>query len=165
MFYCYLYRDPSRNNEPIYVGKGKGQRAFVHLKRRDVHPFTQRLQMMAKNAVKPVIEFLVKDCDEELALLCEVEAIDKFGRKDLGKGTLLNLTDGGEDVINLSVTTRQRMSSIAKSRENLPETKKVRSDAAFERWQNPDFKKATSEKMRLGALKRWANTRKSKDTQ
>jgi hypothetical protein len=165
MFYCYLYRDPSRDNEPIYVGKGKGQRAFTHLKRRDVHPFTQRLQLMAKNAIKPVIEFLLKDCDEELVLLCEEEAIDKFGRKDLGKGTLLNLTDGGEDVINLSVTTRQRMSSIAKTRENLPEIKKIRSDAALERWQNADFKKATSEKMRLAALKRWANTRKSKDTQ
>jgi hypothetical protein len=95
-FYTYLYRDPSRNNEPIYVGKGKERRAWVHLRRTDKHPFTQRLQKMKRNGIKPVIEFLCKDVDEELSFLCEEEAISLYGRKDLGKGPLLNLSDGGD---------------------------------------------------------------------
>lgn len=56
-FYTYLYIDPVRN-EPIYVGKGKGARAFIHLRRKDNHPFTRMLQSMARQDVKPVISFL-----------------------------------------------------------------------------------------------------------
>jgi hypothetical protein len=50
---------------------------------------------MKKNNVKPVIG-IYAGFDEELALLVEEELIAKFGRKDLGRGPLLNLTDGGE---------------------------------------------------------------------
>lgn len=106
VFYTYLYRDPSRGNEMIYVGKGQKRRAWKHLSRTDRHPFTQRLQKMKRNGVTPLIEFLCKDVDEELALLCEVEAIDLYGRKDLGKGPLLNLTDGGDSITNLNPIAR-----------------------------------------------------------
>lgn len=30
-YYTYIYYDPSRNNEPIYVGKGYDKRAWDHL--------------------------------------------------------------------------------------------------------------------------------------
>lgn len=111
LFYCYLYIDPSRNNEPIYVGKGKDKRVKYHLKRKDKHPFTNRLQLMKRNGVEPIIEFLCKEIDEELAFLVEAEAIAKYGRKDLGKGPLLNLTDGGEGPSGQIFTeeTKQKM--------------------------------------------------------
>ena len=96
-FYCYTYFDPSRG-ELIYVGKGKGGRATSHLKSRANTPFVSRLKHMKTNGVAPEISYLCKDVDEELAILCEEEAISKYGRKDLGKGALLNLTDGGEGV-------------------------------------------------------------------
>ena len=96
MYYCYLYIDPSRNNEPIYVGKGSGGRAYHHLKLKRVNPFINRLKSMKKIGVEPIIKFLCKDVDEEFAFFCEQEAINWYGRKDLGKGPLLNLTDGGE---------------------------------------------------------------------
>lgn len=95
LFYTYVYYDPSRNNEPIYVGKGKDSRAWSHLKSKKKHPFIQRLQFMRKNNILPHIG-IYSDFDEEFAHLLEQELISKFGRKDLGKGSLLNLTDGGE---------------------------------------------------------------------
>ncbi len=123
-FYTYLYRDPSRNNEPIYVGKGRQKRAFYHLGRKDKHPFTQRLQWMKNNGIQPVVEFLCKDVDEELAHLCEMEAIDKFGRKDLGKGPLLNLTDGGEGLTGFKMPEEQKAKIRAanKGRKGRPHT-------------------------------------------
>ena len=30
-FYVYEYRDPTRGDIPVYVGKGKGDRAWAHL--------------------------------------------------------------------------------------------------------------------------------------
>lgn len=122
-FYTYIYYDPSRNNEPIYVGKGQKQRAWAHLKRKDKHPFTHRIQLMKKNNVLPIIG-VYGGLDEEFALLLEEELINKFGRKDLGTGTLLNLTDGGDTPINLSAEARKKMSDAAKSRVHTDEYKR-----------------------------------------
>lgn len=104
-FYTYIYYDPSRNNEPIYVGKGTGNRAYVHWSKNGKwkkikSPFIQRLQHMYNNGIDPTIKFLCKNVDEEYALFMEIEAIALYGRKDLGKGSLLNLTDGGENPPN-----------------------------------------------------------------
>ena len=95
IYYTYIYFDPSRDNEAIYVGKGKNKRAAKHLLRSDKHPFTQRLQKMKSNGVEPFIYFILQKVTEQEAFDKEVELITKYGRKDLGKGTLLNLTDGG----------------------------------------------------------------------
>ena len=107
--YVYLYSDPSRA-EPIYVGMGKGGRYKRHLLRTDRHPMTHRVQAMKRDGVEPVITFLCDNVDQELASLVEQEAISKYGRKDLGKGPLLNLTDGGDGCFNPSPETRKRMS-------------------------------------------------------
>ncbi len=112
--YIYRYTDPARN-EVIYIGQGSKtidfRRAFSHLKRKDKHPFTQRLQKMAREGVQPIIEILIEGIDKELADLIETEAIDKYGRKDLGKGPLLNLTNGGEgrNGSKASIETREKM--------------------------------------------------------
>lgn len=120
-FYTYVFRDPSRNNEPIYVGKGQGSRAKRHLSRRDRHPFTQRLQKMAKEGVVPDIE-IISAFDEEHALFMEECLISLFGRKDLGKGSLLNLADGGQKAHNLGPETLQYMSAKLKGRTRTLET-------------------------------------------
>lgn len=94
--------------EPIYVGKGNGRRARSHLKRTDMHPFVQRLQKMVREGVEPTIIYLAEDVDDELALLVEEEAIALYGRKDLGKGPLLNLTNGGEGCGGVKRTEEQK---------------------------------------------------------
>lgn len=96
-FYTYIYRDPSRNNEPIYVGKGSRRRAYSHLKKSNRHPFIQRLQKMKNNNISPTIE-IINALDESHSFFLEECLIEIYGRKDLGKGTLLNLTNGGEGV-------------------------------------------------------------------
>lgn len=106
-YYTYIYYDPSRLNEPIYVGKGCNERAWQHLKSKRKSPFIQRLQFMKKNGVTPIIG-IYSDIDEELSLLIEEELILKFGRKDLGKGPLLNLTDGGEGTSGFKWSSESR---------------------------------------------------------
>lgn len=44
----------------------------------------------------PIIEFLIFDVDEKTAMITEIKFIKLFGRKDLGLGSLLNKTDGGD---------------------------------------------------------------------
>ena len=115
LFYTYIYYDPSRNNEPIYVGKGGTDRAWVHLRKKYKHPFIQRLQFMKRNGITPIIG-IYAGLDEELAYLLEQELIAKFGRKDLGLGSLLNLTDGGEGVSGCKSNKGVKKSDIARKR-------------------------------------------------
>jgi len=88
----YLYFD---EDEAIYVGKGKKKRILVHLNRKDMHPFVQRLQKMKREGREPTVRVL-PNLTEQRALMTEQLLIAVFGRKDLGTGTLLNLTPGGE---------------------------------------------------------------------
>ena len=117
-FYAYIYRDCSRNFEPIYCGKGCGKRAYRHLEERDRPPkekehtkFMQRLRNMKAVGVEPVIQ-IFKCESEELALLFEEEAIDKYGRIDLGTGPLYNRTAGGQGMSGCIVSedTRKKIS-------------------------------------------------------
>ena len=119
MFYVYIYRDPSRGNEPFYVGKGFNKRAYVHLKRTDRHPFTYRLAKMKRNGIEPHIE-IIRCNNEEVAFAAEVLSIRVLGRKDLGLGPLVNMTDGGEGTSGYRHTeeTRQNMSDAQKGENN-----------------------------------------------
>lgn len=110
-FYVYIYSDPSRNFEPIYVGKGYGLRAYEHLSRGDNHPLINRLKKMKSNGIEPLIE-KIEVSNEEFAFMLECGLIKQFGRKKLKNGTLLNLTDGGEGVSGLVISeeSRQKMS-------------------------------------------------------
>lgn len=110
-FYVYIIVDPSKNYEPVYVGKGTGNRAFTHLNRKDKHPLTLRLSKMRNKNIEPKFSFY--SCEsEELAFFIEEELIQKYGRKDKKTGPLLNLTDGGEGICGRIVTneTRKKLS-------------------------------------------------------
>lgn len=129
MFYTYIYRDPSRNNEAFYVGKGSRSRAYQHLKRNDHHPFTHRLQLMKRNGVEPHIE-IINAIDEDHAFFMEECCIQVLGRKDLGKGSLLNLSDGGKGgMSNPGVETRQKLSDAKKGKSASLETRRRMSEA------------------------------------
>lgn len=110
-YYVYVYFDPTRELEAFYVGKGKGERSHCHLTRTDKHPFTHRIQKMARHGVIPIIE-RYEGLSEEAALALEIALIAEIGRKDMGKGPLLNLTDGGEGASGAKVSddTRKKMS-------------------------------------------------------
>ena len=116
-YYTYIYYDPSRNNEPIYVGKGQKERAWGHLRSKKGGPFINRLRYMQRNNINPIIG-LYAGIDEEFALFLEEELISKYGRKDLGLGPLLNLTDGGEGLSGRKMTdeTKKKMSEKRKGK-------------------------------------------------
>ena len=72
LFYVYVWY---KDDEPIYVGKGKNKRAY---RNNDVD-----------------VEIYQNNLTEHEAFDLEKVLICRFGRKDKGEGSLLNLTDGG----------------------------------------------------------------------
>lgn len=97
-FYIYRHIRPD-TNEVFYIGKGNNldkrvspySRARCKNRR---HDYWKRI--VAKNNGAVTVE-IIFECDtEEQANIKEIEFIALYGRKDLGKGTLINFTDGGE---------------------------------------------------------------------
>jgi hypothetical protein len=109
-FYVYIYQDEL--GVPIYVGKGKErgwkihERLYDHLKiaktRKKPHPFYFKLRKILRNGFVPKIYKVQENLTGEEANKLEKEIISRFGRKDLKTGTLLNLSDGGQGILNMS---------------------------------------------------------------
>jgi hypothetical protein len=98
-FYVYIYRHPE-TSEPFYVGKGKGNRAYEHLKCCDSDSNKHKVNTIKKilretNSI-PVIDFYKTEMSEDEAFKLEIELIKTIGRKDKKTGPLCNMTDGGD---------------------------------------------------------------------
>jgi len=87
-YYVYLHIKET-TGEPFYVGKGKGYRATRKQYR------TKHWHSIVNKYGYDVI-FLEEDLTEEDAFKQEIYWINRIGRKDLGNGTLVNYSDGGE---------------------------------------------------------------------
>lgn len=86
-------------NEPFYIGIGDNEaRAYSHKSRNKYW----------KNIVKRGYEVVVllEDLTWEQACEKEREFITFYGREDLGTGTLVNLTDGGDGALGRPMTER-----------------------------------------------------------
>ena len=80
MFYTYMWL--RENGTPYYVGKGSGDRVFrIH-------------RRIGRAPLERVVIYVSKDEDD--AFETEKLLIWYYGRKDLGTGCLVNLSDGGE---------------------------------------------------------------------
>lgn len=107
-FYIYRHIRPD-TNQVFYIGKGKnvGNRLFER-SRSALRRNRYWQNVVAKNGGKYEIEILLEfdnelDCDAK-----EKELIALYGRSDLGKGTLTNLTDGGDGSTNIIATDATR---------------------------------------------------------
>ncbi len=107
--YVYIYLDPRKPGnfnygnyhfdfEPFYVGKGKGKRAWDHLKenqqKRSKKYYVIRKILREGYQLKPLI--LKQSMTDNEAIEEEITLISLIGREDLEKGPLLNLTNGGD---------------------------------------------------------------------
>ena len=98
IYYVYILRDPRKDNEPFYVGKGKDKRAQSHLNGKDeTNPFKVNvIKKIRENGLEPLVEYFKENLSEDDAHSEEIRLIKQFGRRDLNLGPLTNLTDGGE---------------------------------------------------------------------
>jgi hypothetical protein len=134
-------------NEVFYVGIGaEDNRAFEKGRR-------NKYWHNIVNKVGYSVNIIHKDIDWEDACKIEKLLIEKYGRKDLGKGNLVNMTDGGEGVFGLimSEETRQNLSERNKGNTNMlgkthsEETRQKMSKANKGRIPSEESKKKMSE--------------------
>ena len=107
-------------NEVFYIGIGKEEsRAYSSYHRNNLW----------KNIVNKYgyeVDITHQDIIWEEACVIEKYLISFWGRKDLGKGNLVNMTDGGEGAINKIITedSRQKMSDCKKGIKRKPLSEK-----------------------------------------
>lgn len=64
------------------------------------------------------VQILKSDLTKEEACELEKMLISWYGRLDLGTGTLVNMTDGGDGTLNKSEETRNKISESQKGEKN-----------------------------------------------
>jgi len=159
-FYVYLIRDqrPDKINEPIYVGKGQGYRAFQHLRNSSNLLLRRKVAKAAKDGLpQPLVEIVKRFELEADAFTFEVKLIARYGRLDLKTGTLCNLTNGGEGCSgslglmlkfqNDPVFAAEHRARVLKTQSD-PEFIKARDERWNAYWQDPEYCKRHSERMR-----------------
>ena len=162
MFYVYVYRDPrkTKNNQPVYVGKGTGARDLSHwAKGSHNKPFQDFLAHLKARGLASLPERVFETADECAAFAKEVELIALYGRRDIGTGTLFNRTDGGEGGSGTVRTAEHKQQDrvhtlkhwqdfayrnkvVAAQREvqSTPAARQRKSEASAETWAKPEVR-------------------------
>jgi hypothetical protein len=105
-FYVYAYLRKS-DLTPYYIGKGTGSRAWA--KQHNVKIPTDKHRIV-------VIENNLSNIG---ALAIERRLIRLYGRKDLGTGTLRNMTDGGDGSYNTMPSEKRKLACIKSNKERI----------------------------------------------
>ncbi len=117
----YLYRHIRLDkNEPFYIGIGGDKNFKRAYEKRGRSKFWHKL--VNKSAYE--VEILLYDLTKEDVKVKEKEFIALYGRKDKNAGPLVNMTDGGDGLINLifSDEHKKKLSITAKARGVPPST-------------------------------------------
>ena len=146
MFYVYVYYDPRplKLNQPVYVGKGTGDRDLSHWSRGSHNkPFQDFISHLKQRSLVPTWERVFETENEDEAFAKEMQLIELYGRRDLKTGTLFNRTDGGEGPSGFIKSEEQKANDGRFTREH---------------WQNPEYR----EKIKQQALARYYKLKETK---
>lgn len=145
MYYVYIYKDPrpTKNQQVVYVGKGTGDRAWYHWKKRvrGNKGFGAFLALLRQEKLEPIIEIAREGLEEAEAFYEEMKLIEVYGRRDIGTGTLFNLTDGGEGLAGV-IRTDEWRKNISNAN-STPDKIALYSEGQKRRWANPTFREQT----------------------
>lgn len=137
-------------NEIFYIGIGKSKNRAYQFRSRN--EFWKNII----NKTDYSIEIIAENLNIEDAKELECFLIQEYGRRDLGLGNLVNLTDGGDGCINFSNTTKDKISNSLKGKVQSEETKLKRSVSLKNTWKCPELRKLksiqTTELNKLGII-------------
>lgn len=145
---AYVYTHSKPNGEIFYVGIGVVKKRAYSKHGRNQH---------WHNTVKKYgyeVKILINDADYETAKQCESYLIKYYGRKDLGLGSLVNFTDGGEGYSNMNDEEK------AVRAERMRIYNKTKKDYSFT--QNEDYKLKMKKSCIGNNAKRIVNTQTNK---
>ncbi len=106
-YYIYVFLDGSKPGiykfdnlefeyEPFYIGKGTGDRIKLSLMDRECPFKVNKIKKIKKLGGNIITRKIYEYLGNEESLEMEKKIIKLIGRRDLGNGTLVNLTNGGE---------------------------------------------------------------------
>jgi hypothetical protein len=95
IYYVYQYIDPI-TNLPFYIGKGKGDRLYTHIKETSGRQTNGRkykyIQQLKNHGLEPIIEKIAENLDAQSAYNLEKKLIVLYGRKGIDpNGILTNI--------------------------------------------------------------------------
>ena len=113
--YVYILLDPRKQghfvfenlefkNQPFYVGLGHSGRIYSHeeearyTRKCRITPKVSKIRAIWKSGMRPIKVILVDSLSRPESEVMEKGLIKLIGRKDLGTGLLVNMTDGGDGV-------------------------------------------------------------------
>jgi len=113
-FYTYLWL--REDGTPYYIGKGKGDRAFIG------HWTRSKRKYMPPPKERIVVYLAESEAD---AFDTEISLIWYYGRKDLGTGLLVNTSDGGQGTSGIIFTEdhKQKISKANKGKKHTLEAR------------------------------------------
>jgi len=112
VFYTYILKN-SLDDQPFYVGKGKGSRMYAHASEalRDSYKYKRSVHRKIVSIINKggtiIYEQEFFDTEHE-AFEREKQLITLYGRKDINTGILCNLTEGGEGARFTPLSIQQR---------------------------------------------------------
>ena len=135
-----VYAHTKPDGEVFYVGIGVTKKRAKSIYGRNKH-WHNTVNKYGFN-----VNILFDDVDYDTAKQCERYLIKYYGRKDLGLGTLVNFTDGGEGFSNMSDEQKDIR------RKSLVEYNKNKKDYSFT--QDEDYRKKMSKSCKGKGCKR-----------
>jgi hypothetical protein len=118
-YYVYFIVDPEKN-QVFYVGKGRKNRAYSHLKGiKSSKRVQDKIKSIRSNGAEPIIIFHQKDLTEDIAYNLEKEMISYYGRKGIDdNGILMNICEDNRPPVRRfqSKSTREKISKNMKGK-------------------------------------------------